>query len=211
MASQKSRAQKSQAAAVEPKRQRGRDRVAAIMDAGAAVFAEKGYETATMTEIAAKSGAAIGSLYRFFPTKEALADALVARYGESLLGALADVEAKAGDMTSLALAGTLIEVMQSVQPSRAVAIALMDARRDREMRSTWRGAIRAGIAAILLKTAPGLPPGELQAAATLMQHLLKLLRSLPNEDADADARLALQARVLVARYLAGLARRPGDG
>ncbi len=168
--------QKSRAAAVAPKRQRGRDRVAAIMDAGAAVFTEKGYEAATMTEIAAKSGAAIGSLYRFFPTKEALADALVARYGESLLGAFDEVDAKAASLSPDALAGALIEMMQSVQPSRAVAVALAETRRDLEKRSTLRGAVRAAIAAILLKTAPGLAPYELHAAATLLQHLLKSLQ-----------------------------------
>ena len=37
-----------------------------------------------MTEIAARSNTAIGSLYRFFPTKEVLADALLDRYWEQL-------------------------------------------------------------------------------------------------------------------------------
>ena len=211
MVSQKSRAQKSRAVAVEPKRQRGRDRVAAIMDAGAAVFTEKGYEAATMTEIAASAGAAIGSLYRFFPTKEALADALVARYGEALLGAFAEVEVKAASLSPDALAGALIEMMQSVQPSRAVTIALAETRRDLEKRSTLRGAIRAAIAAILLQAAPGLPPGDLYAVATLLQQLLKFIRALPSEDAAADARLAVQARAVVARYLAGLMERPVGG
>jgi AcrR family transcriptional regulator len=59
----------------EPKRQRGHLRVAAILEAGVAVFTEKGYDAATMTEIAARSGTAIGSLYRFFPSKDVLADA----------------------------------------------------------------------------------------------------------------------------------------
>ena len=174
------------------------------MDAGAAVFTEKGYEAATMTEIAASAGAAIGSLYRFFPTKEALADALVARYGESLLGAFAEVEARAASLSPDALADALIGVTQSLQRSRTVAIALAEMGRDEEKRSTLRGAVRAAIAAILLKTAPALPPAELHAAATLTQHLLKFVRALPSEDAAADARLALQARALVSRYLEGL-------
>ncbi len=59
-----------------PKRARGKQRVAALLQAAAAVFAEKGYEAATMTEIAARAGAPIGSLYQFFPVKEALADTL---------------------------------------------------------------------------------------------------------------------------------------
>ena len=57
-------------------------RVASLMESAAAVIAERGFESATMAEIAARAGAQIGSLYRFFPNKEVLADALIHRYGE---------------------------------------------------------------------------------------------------------------------------------
>ena len=43
-----------------------------------AVIAEKGFKVATMAEIATRSGTKIGSLYRFFPNKESLADTIVA-------------------------------------------------------------------------------------------------------------------------------------
>src|ERR1700744_6116460 len=66
--------------AVTPQRRPGKARVAAVLEAGAAVIAEKGYDAATMAEIAAVAKAPIGSLYRFFPNKEILADALVQRY-----------------------------------------------------------------------------------------------------------------------------------
>jgi AcrR family transcriptional regulator len=39
------------------------------MAAAAALFVEKGYDAATMTEIAARAGASIGSLDLFVPTK----------------------------------------------------------------------------------------------------------------------------------------------
>src|SRR5580704_12287019 len=67
-------------AALEPRRRPGRLRVAALLRAGAQVIAERGFEAATMAEIAARAGAPIGSLYRFFPSKDALADALIRRY-----------------------------------------------------------------------------------------------------------------------------------
>jgi hypothetical protein len=60
-----------------PQRRNGKLRVAAILKAGEAVIAEKGYEAATMAEIAARSNTKIGSLYRFFPNKEVLANALI--------------------------------------------------------------------------------------------------------------------------------------
>ena len=59
-----------------PKRQRGHERVAVLLEAAAKVFLEKGYDAATMTEIAAAANYSIGSLYQFFPTKLLLAEAL---------------------------------------------------------------------------------------------------------------------------------------
>ncbi|MEJ1960626.1 MAG: helix-turn-helix domain-containing protein [Gammaproteobacteria bacterium] len=67
-----------------PKRERGKQRVAELLQAAADVFAEKGYEAATMTEIAARAGAPIGSLYQFFPVKEALSDTLLQSYAALL-------------------------------------------------------------------------------------------------------------------------------
>jgi AcrR family transcriptional regulator len=67
-----------------PQRSNGKLRVAAILEAAAAVIADDGYEGATMAEIAARSGTKIGSLYRFFPNKQSLADTLVLSARENL-------------------------------------------------------------------------------------------------------------------------------
>ena len=67
-----------------PQRSNGKLRVAAILEAAAAVIAEKGYEGATMAEIAARSGTKIGSLYRFFPNKESIADTIIVSARENL-------------------------------------------------------------------------------------------------------------------------------
>src|SRR5580693_997161 len=88
-----------------PKRARGKQRVAKLLEAATAVFAEKGYEAATMTEIAARAGAPIGSLYQFFPVKEALADTLVQNYVASLTADLQALEARAGQIDIQALVG----------------------------------------------------------------------------------------------------------
>ena len=83
MASHKSSAKKTRPVR-PPQRSNGKLRVAAILEAAAAVIAEKGYEAATMAEIAARSGTKIGSLYRFFPNKESLADTLIVSAHENL-------------------------------------------------------------------------------------------------------------------------------
>src|SRR5271157_4526284 len=97
-----------QLAAKEPKRARGKQRVATLIDAGAELFAEKGYEATTMTEIAQRAGAAIGSLYQFFPSKEALAEALFDRYAERSAASFADVEERAPGLSSAEPADLLV-------------------------------------------------------------------------------------------------------
>src|ERR1700684_3439170 len=100
------------ATAVLPKRQRGKQRVAELLAAGAAVFAAKGYEAATMTEIAARAEAPIGSLYQFFPSKEALADTLVQNYVALLAADLEALEARARDIDTRAMVEGLFSVLR---------------------------------------------------------------------------------------------------
>jgi AcrR family transcriptional regulator len=63
-----------------PRQARSRQRVEDLLTAAAQVFAEMGYAAATTNAIAARAGVSIGSLYQFFPNKEALMDALLERY-----------------------------------------------------------------------------------------------------------------------------------
>ena len=67
-----------------PAQARGRERVDAILDAAATLVAERGVEGTTTAAIAERAGSAVGSLYQFFPTKEAIVHALAARYLEDL-------------------------------------------------------------------------------------------------------------------------------
>lgn len=63
-----------------PKQARARERLERVLDAAEAVFVEVGYETATTNQIALRAGTSIGSLYEFFPNKQALAVGLAERY-----------------------------------------------------------------------------------------------------------------------------------
>lgn len=67
-----------------PQREKGQRRVDAILKAAAGVFVESGYESATTNEIASRAKTSIGSLYQFFPNKEAILHAIVARHRKEL-------------------------------------------------------------------------------------------------------------------------------
>src|ERR1700744_2850525 len=86
--------------AVIPQRSHGKARVAAVLEAAAAVIAEEGYDAATMAQIAARARSPIGSLYRFFPNKEILAEALIRRYAV-LVNETFDAFDRQVDQTSL--------------------------------------------------------------------------------------------------------------
>ena len=60
------------------RQKRGILRVEEILHAAGALFAEVGYDRVTTNMIAARAGISAGSLYQFFPNKEAIAQALAA-------------------------------------------------------------------------------------------------------------------------------------
>ena len=63
-----------------PRQARAQERVERILDTAEQVFAEMGFGAATTNQIAQQAGTSIGSLYEFFPNKEALGRALADRY-----------------------------------------------------------------------------------------------------------------------------------
>ncbi|KDN20161.1 TetR/AcrR family transcriptional regulator, partial [Amycolatopsis rifamycinica] len=74
------------AAAVRP-----RNRRQLIVEAGAAVFSERGYHAASMEEIAARVGITAAALYRHFPNKYALFAECANVMADRLVAALAEV------------------------------------------------------------------------------------------------------------------------
>ena len=186
-----------------PKRERGKQRVAELLQAATAVFAEKGYEAATMTEIAARADAPIGSLYQFFPTKGALADTLVQNYAALLLGDLQALQAGASELSPQALVERLFGLLRGRPHERAAAIPLAEARMDeRARRTTFRHMLRKNIAAILSARPPGLPAEAARDMAIVMVQLMKAASALSDEDGLAGRGGALrELQALAVQYL----------
>lgn len=67
-----------------PRQARSQERINRILDTAEHVFAEVGYDSATTNLIASQAETSIGSLYEFFPNKEAIARALAQRYLEQI-------------------------------------------------------------------------------------------------------------------------------
>ena len=67
-----------------PVQRRGQERVDAILDAAEQVIGEVGVDAATTNAIAERAGASVGSLYHFFPNKDAILQALTVRYADAM-------------------------------------------------------------------------------------------------------------------------------
>ncbi|MDQ7246179.1 TetR/AcrR family transcriptional regulator [Dongia sedimenti] len=69
----------------QPRQERAKATVDAIMKAAAQVLIAEGYENATTARIAERAGVSIGSLYQYFPNKEALVAALIERHSDEIV------------------------------------------------------------------------------------------------------------------------------
>ena len=186
-------------AALAPQRSTGKRRVAELLRAGADVIAERGFEAATMAEIAARAGAQIGSLYRFFPNKDALADALILRYRELVEAAFERTDSRAASSTVEEFADDLLSVFAGVRGETPCIVALLDARSDA---TAWRGdfherALRGVVTSLKLRDRT---LGDEQAndmAVVLLQNM-KTMKSL---DAEQNAGAIAELRTMTALYL----------
>ena len=90
-----------------------------ILDAAAHVFAERGYTATTTNHVAIAAGVSIGSVYQYFPNKDALLVALEERHlrtATATLDALAsDWRVSAPDVD--ALAQSLVQTLVAVNAS----------------------------------------------------------------------------------------------
>lgn len=78
-----------------PRQRRSRDLLAVMVEAGARILASKGMAGFNTRDVAEKAGVSIGSLYQYFPDKQALLDAIRQHHFEQVLAVLKSVPADA--------------------------------------------------------------------------------------------------------------------
>ena len=164
-----------------PQRSNGKVRVAAILEAAAVVIAEKGYEAATMAEIAARSGAKIGSLYRFFPNKESLADTIVVTARENLDTVFDKFDAGVHALSIRALADNLVAGLVEQVFAKPALMKLMDASVDWSVkREEFKSAALRRIARTLVIHSPNLPQKSAEDIALVILLNAKAMATHPD-------------------------------
>jgi AcrR family transcriptional regulator len=190
-----------------PTQERSRKRVERIIEAASLVFAEEGFDAATMESIAARAETSIGSIYQFFPNKLSLFNALARHYHDKLRA-----------FFDLLLSGPLLE-----QPWGDILDAGIDAfaafhEQEPGFRAVWVGlnltseVVTEGeainrefakrIEGVLAAKLEGLPAKMRPVVATMMVEILTaMLIVSARRPAEAKA-LMTETKALLRRYLA---------
>jgi AcrR family transcriptional regulator len=172
------------------------------MDAAARTFVEKGYDAATMTEIAAEARSSIGSLYQFFSTKVLLAEALHVDRLERLNGVFAELE-QAIDGLSAAEIGDAIFDRLGAFIAEYPEFPALAGRRDipKERKAQSRAALSARIAALLGRASPSVA-GEVGLLASIVLELLRIVVAVASDpDAGGDQQLVGELRMMLRKRL----------
>nr|WP_062336726.1 TetR/AcrR family transcriptional regulator [Herbidospora sakaeratensis] len=190
---------------MERRRQaRGERRMAEILDAAADAFAELGYEKASTNAIAARAGISPGSLYQFFPSKEAVARALADRFVADMTTAHASAFGGA-DVAEMDLGELLDRV---VDPLVAFNLAnpgfkALFARPDMpsalaESSQPIQAAMLGQVEAILGARTPGLAPADRARSARVLVRIFQAMTPLVTAAAEEErpAEIAELKRVL---------------
>jgi AcrR family transcriptional regulator len=101
----------------KPRQERSQQTVDVILQAAARVLVRDGFDRTSTNRIAEEAGVSIGSLYQYFPSKEALVAALVERHTDEMLGKL---EASLPELVALPLAQAARQVVELMLAAHAV-------------------------------------------------------------------------------------------
>jgi AcrR family transcriptional regulator len=101
----------------KPRQQRSQETVECILDATARVLCTTGYDRASTNRVAMAAGVSVGSLYQYFPSKEALVAALVERHVEQMTSL---VKRKLAEVASAPLEQAVRTMIESMFEAHAV-------------------------------------------------------------------------------------------
>jgi AcrR family transcriptional regulator len=194
------------------RQERGRRRIAHILDVAAEVFAELGYEAATTNAIAARAGMSPGSLYQYFPNKEAIAEALAERYVDEMR-ATHEVALDPGN-ASLPLedmVDRIVDPLVAFNVANPAAKALLTgadlSARLAASTQQLHEVVMQQIDSLIAARAPGLKPRERERSARISVQIFKAILPLVISSGGAErAAVVRELKTALRAYLASIER-----
>lgn len=187
----------------EPQQERSTRRLASFLDVAADLFVEVGFEAATMTAIAERSGASIGTLYHYFPDKRTIASALLNQYAQEIEAYWKPLINQASTLTAQKFADRFIERITDFVQHRPAYLALLAAPTRFSRDPAARKALRVAFANAFRARNPSLSSERALLAANVALQTVKGLTVLYSDAAPKDKPLVVEEfKKLLTLYLA---------
>lgn len=168
----------------QPRQQRAVNTVEKLLDTAETVFRDIGYDKANTNLIAETSGIPVGTLYRWFPDKAALADGLAARY----LAELADTYATlvTDRAPSAVLIRSAIEDLAALVRQHPAMPAIIAASATSDTGQRLRTTMTDGIGTIVRTLVPTAADHDVDRIAGMLTTIAFALLGDALRDADPD-------------------------
>jgi len=198
-----------------PRRQaRGQKRIMELLRAAGEVFAESGYENATTNAIAARAGVSPGTLYQFFPNKQAIAEALAREYAARNQAIHESLFEDVGLELSLRetirkLVDPFLEFRRQAPGFEALFTGSVVSRELAARIQILHEQLKQRVAGIIRMRNPQLAPDAVQAAAETSVQIVKGLLPLALSGSARHRNDGVrELKLVLERYLEPLDRRP---
>lgn len=190
-----------------PLQARSRARLGRVLDAAEEVLEQEGADGFSTTAVARMAGVSVGSVYRFFPDKVAIVEALAIRYWSDFADLVAGVAEADAQEPVTDPAASVLGVLAAGFRARPGFLALwyggLRTERVRDRTRDARQAIATSIEQILAVHWPA-APRDTRALTAEMVVLAGdgLLREAFRRELDGDAALLAESSVVLSSYLA---------
>ncbi len=159
-----------------------------LLDAALQVYAERGADDASLDEIARRAGVGIGTLYRHFPTRQALLEAVYRDQVEELCAVAREVSDEPPEQ---ALERWLRALMAFATTKKNLSSALMSGPNKSEVATSCSAMVREAASKLLAEAQrTGQVRDDVDAVDLLrMSHALAIAADLPYSHPDQGDRL----------------------
>jgi AcrR family transcriptional regulator len=160
-----------------------------LLDAALQVYAERGADDASLDEIARRAGVGIGTLYRHFPTRQALLEAVYRDQVEELCAVARELHDEAPPQQ--ALERWLRALMAFATTKKNLSSSLMSGPNKSEVATSCSAMVREAATRLLADAqAAGQVRGDVDAIDLLrMSHALAIAADQPYSHPDQGERL----------------------
>lgn len=186
--------------------------MAELLRAAGQVFADVGYENATTNAIAARAGVSPGTLYQFFPNKQAIAEALANTYAaknqelHENVFELSSADVPLRDLID-GLVGPFLEFRRNAPGFETLFVGSVVSRELAERIQVLHQQMKQRIADLIQIRSPHLSAKTIQTSAETSLQIVKAMLPLAL-DGSAKQRAvgARELKLVLERYLAPLER-----